>query len=211
MCAKTLCQNIHISDVTFFIAMISVCSALSCASTGAIAAASANVISSKRFPFAMGTASVTNAGTCRLRAPPFSRVTSPKSISTGTLHALRLSFLGLLSAVFFAVLAWPPLLPRFAEKLLLFLSSSDLLLAPISGLPAPVVVSALERRAQEAREKERRAQEAREEERRAQEAREEERRAQEAREEQERAQEAREESAGGARGAGESAGGAKRS
>ena len=66
---------------SFFIAMVSVCRAFSCASTGAIADATAHVMSSTRLAFALGAAGVTSAGACGLPTKTFSRAPSPRSIA----------------------------------------------------------------------------------------------------------------------------------
>ena len=85
----------------------------------------------------MGTDSVTDAGSCGLPARKFSRVSSPMSVALDNVFKLATLFgcpklfgcpgLASLLAVLFAVLAWPPLLPQSAEKLLLCLFSSALL------------------------------------------------------------------------------------
>ena len=69
----------------FFIAMISVCKAFSCASNGTIADATAHV-------FATGAAGVTNADTSGPPTPTFSRVSSPMSIALDDVFKLAVFF-----------------------------------------------------------------------------------------------------------------------
>ena len=131
---ESLCQDIHISNVaqaigspTFYIATISVRKAFSCASTVTITATTERVISSTKFAFAVGTTGVTNEDTCGLPTPTMSHVFLSTSIALDNVFKLAALLdwdaqcssavlLRLLSDVFFAVLAWPPLLPNSAEN-----------------------------------------------------------------------------------------------